>query len=173
VSGTSAAADRFAWLAAFTSNPDLEQDAITSGRMQMGRTHATALKDGRGTYDANSCPAVTLQVYYGGAAVTYNADALYDLAALGHLAALYSSQHQTDFVETRETIGRPQAKFRDGTPRDNEYIIPLLMGRCGLGLQPWSDASATQRYGSVARCAQAARVFRVAPQIFQMRGIAA
>lgn len=171
VSGTSAALARFNWLAAFTSNSSLELDSPSDNRMLVGWSPTIRAKCTKGNYLASSCPAVTLQVLDSGSAVSYNADSIYDLAAWGHLASLYTLQHRSDFEDTRETMGRPQPKFRNGQGHDNEYLRPLLLGRCGLSLQPWSNAGATERYGSVARAAQAGRVFRTPPFRSQLRGI--
>ena len=169
-SGLDAALPRFEWLSAFTSNPAFEPAGVDEGRMIMGEPLAAIWPTTKGTYDAKGAPAVTLLVKSEGSAVAINGDGLYDMAALGHLAACYSVRRPVDFEETRTTFGRPQPKFMDGGARDGERIVPLLLGRCGLSLQPYSDAGASQRIGSVARAAQAGRVFRFPPQIFQERG---
>lgn len=165
VSGVAAAASRFDWLTSFTSNPALESPGVTPGRMSMGETTEVVWKSARGTYDAKGAPAVSLDVFD-----HVNASPIYDLAALGHLSAMWSARLPADFENTRTTMGRQQPRFRDGSSRDGETLKPFLLGRCGMSLQPFTDASAIQRIGSVARAAQAGRVFRFPPQLFQERG---
>jgi hypothetical protein len=148
---------RFDWLMGFTSNPTFELPAEYNDR--------TKLAAAKGTYDPTRALATSLQVRSGGTNVTLNGSSFYSLAAVGALAALYSSRQQAAFKSLKDEVNVPRPRTVDKGL--SHQLGP--MGVCGLSLQPRS--SATQRRNTTYLAALTGLVYRQAPQSFTVRGI--
>jgi len=119
-----------------------------------------------GVYNPKTALATLLQVRGG----LMNASGLYDLAAVGLLAPLYSSRQQSAFAALKDALVVPRPRWRQGfEPRDGWYVYLGPLGACGLGLQPYTDGS-LNRTQSIPRAAMTAGIYRQPPQAFTGRG---
>ncbi len=101
-----------------------------------------------------------------------NGSSLYDFAALGLMAPLYSSRQQAGFDATKDALNTKRPRFREGFPeRDGHALYLGPLGYGGLSYQPATDSS-LNRYVSVKRAAQLGNVYRYNPKASMHRGLA-
>lgn len=155
----------FDWLMTFTSNTSYELPATTANRVVSGYDDRVIYAGVKGTYNPKDAPATALD-----ATNLRNATGLYDLAALGILAPLYSARQRSTFGQVKVSLAMPRRLRKEGSDRDGEYLWLAPLGRCGLSCQPYTDESGG-READLARASMTGLVYRHAPKAFLGRGV--
>lgn len=160
----------FDWLMTFTSNATKElSDPGSAPRSQPTYTQKTLYGTYKGdSFDPKRALSTSLLVKESGSSVTKNATGIYDYAALGLLASLYSSRQQASFKNTKDALNEPRPRSRGGL-QDGLYLRLPLLGRSGLGMQPYTSES-LQRHQAVPYAAMTGLIYRQAPKAFMGRG---
>jgi hypothetical protein len=155
----------FDWLMGFSSNATHELPADDDPSELRNYTDKTLWSGVKGTYDPKVALATLLRVRESGAAVTKNDTATLDFAAVGALAALYSSRQQAKFATLKAELNEPRRRAYNLQPS----LYLGAMGNSGLSFQPWTDVSLI-RWRVVQYAAMAGLIYRQAPQAFMARG---
>lgn len=159
----------FDWLMSFTSDSSFELPDTPTNRMS-GYSDTVKWAGLKGEYAPTFALSTLLRVRETTTLATAarNGSSVYDLAAMGALAALYSSRQSAAFASMKAALGDPRPRSRGGL-FDGYYIWLALLGKCGLSLQPYSDTS-LNRTSTVYQAAQAGLIYRQAPKDFTGRG---